>query len=504
MSRFNLQNELMLLQQKHGQSIAEYSFEAEALSKRVPKEMDSMLAIAFIRGLAEQESRRRVSYDLRDIPDYTFSKAVHLVKSWYQEIGVTDPFNANSVGLGNNQAAPAAPMYALPGKGMAVATKERMTSGPGQPSGSIQEAFNQMMVNFMDSMKADFRQSPHRTPGVTNAASGAVQVPGPEEKREISGRTGSSTVVCFNCGGTGHISTVCKNPPLSYAEQKRVRDESRAERDARVGASTNSGVNNRGSATTVERTQYRAQPAIPVRVVATTADLGLGGWITEIDPEDGNRQVSGNSVSCVRVVSVAPDKRIVGQACATLMRMPAVAAIFENAMVDKRVRVEDDDYELLGRSAKQPRTQGPTTRSSTTAGHGGRPQVSPQVMMDTSPEPDSDSEEDVPIVLRPAQPGERIEIPATREPQSTPMQQAERSTARPDNVTKGKHLARAEKSIPPINWMRGQKQYSLQDALNEVTPKISFPQLLDVCNNHSSYRVDRVPIDFHEYICVDT
>ena len=25
-----------------------------------------------------------------------------------------------------------------------------------------------------------------------------------------------------------------------------------------------------------------------------------------------------------------------------------------------------------------------------------------------------------------------------------------------------------------------------------------------MCNEHSSYRVDRVPIDFHEYICVDT
>ena len=36
------------------------------------------------------------------------------------------------------------------------------------------------------------------------------------------------------------------------------------------------------------------------------------------------------------------------------------------------------------------------------------------------------------------------------------------------------------KPAPPINWMWGQKQYSLQDALNDVTPKISFPQLLDV------------------------
>ena len=32
---------------------------------------------------------------------------------------------------------------------------------------------------------------------------------------------------------------------------------------------------------------------------------------------------------------------------------------------------------------------------------------------------------------------------------------------------------------------------------------ISDPILINTCNDHSSYRVDRVPIDFHEYICVD-
>ena len=30
------------------------------------------------------------------------------------------------------------------------------------------------------------------------------------------------------------------------------------------------------------------------------------------------------------------------------------------------------------------------------------------------------------------------------------------------------------------------------------------PRNIKDCNDHSSYRVDRVPIDFHEYICVDT
>ena len=98
------------------------------------------------------------------------------------------------------------------------------------------------------------------------------------------------------------------------------------------------------------------------------------------------------------MVSVAIDTKIVCQACATLMRMPAVAAIFEKAMVDKRVRVEEDeDYEQPARSAKQPRTQGPATRSGNAGSS--KSMAPPQILTDTSPEPDSESEEDVPIVL---------------------------------------------------------------------------------------------------------
>lgn len=36
------------------------------------------------------------------------------------------------------------------------------------------------------------------------------------------------------------------------------------------------------------------------------------------------------------------------------------------------------------------------------------------------------------------------------------------------------------KPVPPINWMRAHKQFSLQDASDDVTPQILFPQLLDV------------------------
>ena len=302
-----------------------------------------------------------------------------------------------------------------------------------------------------------------------------------EGKREYGGKAGSSNVVCFNCGEMGHISTVCKNPPLSYAKQKRVRDESRAERDAKMGSSTGSAVDNsRGATTTTEKCPGKSQPGVPVRVATASTGVGFGGRITEVTSDEKKSQVSGNNVAFVRVVAVAADKRIVGQACATLMRMPAVAAIFENAMVDKRVRVEDDDYELPGRSAKQPRTQGPTTRSGTTPGHSTRSQAPPQVLMDTTPEPDTDSEEDVPIILLQRGLGEGAGVPVSRESQEARTLGSEQPVAQPTSTGKGKRSVKAGTPVPPINWMRGQKQYSLQDVLNDVTPKISFPQLLDV------------------------
>ena len=71
-SRFNIQNELMCLSLKPGQPIADYVREAEILSERVPADMNDMLALAFIRGLAKQESGRLIYYDLRDTPEFTF------------------------------------------------------------------------------------------------------------------------------------------------------------------------------------------------------------------------------------------------------------------------------------------------------------------------------------------------------------------------------------------------------------------------------------------------
>ena len=405
-SRFNMQNELMLLRQRDGQTIAEYVREAESLSDRVPMDMDNMLAMVFVRGLADQETRRRVSYNLRDKTEFTFKTALNMVKSWYQEIGAPDPFRPNSVGFNSYSKASAPPVYAKPLSGTVQTAREGKDGKVGGAAGAenglpSQDVFNRMMLNFIETMKQDFRISPHRTPGVINTASGAAT--DRVVNRGVESTVGRSTanVVCFNCGASGHFSLGCTNPPLTYAEQKKIRDQFRMERDARqqeaASAGETAGDQTAGPGLR-NATRSMVQTVSSAKTVSSLEGPSevLNPRITEVSGDDDMTKAS--PVSCIKVVSVAADKKIVGQACATLMRMPAVAAIFKKAMVDKRVRVKDDDYEEPTRNAKQPRTQVPATRSGG-AGSTSKPFVPPQKLTDTSPKPDSESEEDVLIVL---------------------------------------------------------------------------------------------------------
>lgn len=72
----------------------------------------------------------------------------------------------------------------------------------------------------------------------------------------------------------------------------------------------------------------------------------------------------------------------------------------------------------------------------------------------------------------------QLEMPAQTQWQD--LGQGRIARKAPTISKRGRAVRSTFKPVPPINWMRGQKQYSLQDALNNVTPKISFLQLLDV------------------------
>jgi len=88
--RINVKNQLLSLKQgsKH---IFEYIKEAQNLSSRVSKELDEMLAMAFIGGMSDQTKKKCVSFVVAGEADRSgslkFSRVVELVKSAYMVIG---------------------------------------------------------------------------------------------------------------------------------------------------------------------------------------------------------------------------------------------------------------------------------------------------------------------------------------------------------------------------------------------------------------------------------
>ena len=209
-SQFNVQNELILLRQREGQSISEYVREAESLLDRVTNNMNIMLGIVYVRSLGVQETRRRISYDLRDRPEFTFKTALVMVKSWFQEIGAPDPFRPDSVEFNSYRETFAPPVYAKPLLGTVQTAREGPEGtggivageGTGLPS---QKVFNRMILKFMETMKQDFEISPHRTPGVISKASGAAIDRVTTKSRKERSKKSTANVICFNCGESGHF-----------------------------------------------------------------------------------------------------------------------------------------------------------------------------------------------------------------------------------------------------------------------------------------------------------
>ena len=54
--------------------------------------MDSLFATACVKGMRDQDWRQRVTFDLKDSPNFSFLKALTVVKFSFQEIGEPDPF----------------------------------------------------------------------------------------------------------------------------------------------------------------------------------------------------------------------------------------------------------------------------------------------------------------------------------------------------------------------------------------------------------------------------
>lgn len=57
-SLFAVQNEMLSLHQNENEHIRDYVHRVEKLSRKIPRDMDSLFAIAFIKGMLDQERRQ--------------------------------------------------------------------------------------------------------------------------------------------------------------------------------------------------------------------------------------------------------------------------------------------------------------------------------------------------------------------------------------------------------------------------------------------------------------
>lgn len=439
-SLFAVQNEMQSLLQGEGEHIRDYVYRVEKLSRKIPKEMDSLFAIAFVKGMRDQERKQRVTFDLKDSPNFSFLKALTVVKFSFQEIGEPDPFRPDQTTRDSSSVN--VPLYSPPSVSQvnAVGKTEinRLAPETIQPTPPFtQEQFNA----FMSSYEATMGRGPCQPFSSGNGA---------------NNRRGNPRVTCFNCGARGHYSDTCTNPPLTSHEQQGIRDRIRRERDLQ------------------QQQDYRTPLTSPLPPLS-------GANATELTPrtilqrglQDSSNPVATASspVSCLRSCPVS--RRDLGNACVVAARIPAVRTIFENALVEKRARVDEGDSESISgqrapkvvRRLLEPGESSRLCRSLRSTNNPLAYRKGPEI----SAVADEDAEEEDTIVVSP--PEDIMGVIDDLEEIQTP------TAGRFQPVVSQPRRLKAKMETVPINWMKGEAPFTIRDALNgpETRLQISLP-----------------------------
>ena len=441
-SLFAMQNEMLSLMQGEKEHIREYVHRVEKLSRKIPKDMDSLFAIAFIKGMRDQERRQRVTFDLKDTPNFSFSKALTVVKFSFQEIGEPDPFRPNQRGRDLEHLSTSlysAPI--VPQVNAVAVTDIPSTAGGNGVSSPImtQEQFNAFMSTYEATMRRGQRYPYNQMSSSANP-------------RRINPR-----VTCFNCGIKGHYADTCTNPPVSSYEQQQIRERLRREREQLT--NDYSVVENR-----------LEPPLSGPNAIALTPRAILQRPSSDKPPAGA---LLTPAVTCVRSCKVS--EKDLEHACLIAAQIPAVRTIFQNALAEKRARVEEAeaDTSTNQRAAKAPRRTADLGESSllrrsnrptnNPLAHGRGTELEPVVEIDdtdNSPQPGTEDSMDVAIGL------DEDDLEGFSD--SLPLR---------SSINKGKEKA----EVIPINWMKGQIPFTIQDALSGPSPglQITLPQLLD-------------------------
>ena len=298
MSKFEVQSENMALRQNPGESIASFIRNAEKLSKRVPAELDSVLALCLIKGMTDELQKADICYIVNATPDTSFRKVVEIIKATYHVIGKPDPFSkvaeshkSTHTGRwgayiapssGNNVipvVAAAGRMNTLPSNNVPV--DHRMGSSPVEEESRAKNIYGErnlaaalegcgispdQLKGLVDwylqdssgnaagpvqqepqtsptgaNRQQDFQQPALQPPRVTIPAQGVNRrtgvvgtLPANQWGRANYERV-SLGVSCFSCGRRGHYSMSCPYPPLPPGEQEKLREAARISRRQRAG-----------------------------------------------------------------------------------------------------------------------------------------------------------------------------------------------------------------------------------------------------------------------------
>ena len=394
----------MALRQNPGESIASYIRNAEKLSKRVPSELDSVLALCLIKGMTDELKKADISYIVNATPDTSFRKVVEIIKAKYRVIGEPDPFSrvaesqkSTHTGRwgayiapssGNNVVpvvAAAGRMSTIPNYNVSVdhrtgnrpveaesrakniygernlaAALEGCGISPDQLKGLVDWYLQDSVGNAEGPLnqesqtvptgvnrQQDFQRPALPPPGVTIPAHGVNRRTGvvgtlPANQWGGANYGGASPgVSCFSCGRRGHYSMSCPYPPLPPGEQEKLREAARISRLQRAG--------------------------LPIPVNHQTAVHAIrshdqGHIIEGIAPLEppiasGTTKQQQNEIPVETIATRAPlnnDSRI-SLACAILSRLPPVMTAIQDVMAGKRMRTVPASEEDVGRADRNPK-----------------------------------------------------------------------------------------------------------------------------------------------------
>lgn len=385
----------MALRQNAGESIATYVRTAEKLSKRVPSELDSVLALCLIKGMADEMKKADISYIVNATPNMTFHQVVEVIKAKYRVIGEPDPFGNASIQKQHEKASWSAysappsgstmvPVVAAVGRMDNIPTynvERRMGTRPADEGrvnesygdkglaaalkgcGISLEQFKSLMDWYLHNTKTvhssqskvesdlpearqDFRTPALPAPRVVNPALGDRQMgitsvfpPRNSNYGPTAGNSAPPNISCFTCGRRGQYASTCPYPPLPPADQEHLREAARIGRLQRAGLPAFRTA--AAGASTGPETSSPKLETLQIDEARQRDQLnsGIGNGlpatprITEIDP--GMNTSEGSRAARI------------SSACTILSRMPPVMAIIQDVMAGKRSRAQadpDDEY----------------------------------------------------------------------------------------------------------------------------------------------------------------